>query len=235
VWAHGLEPWGFHVVNAVLHAVASVLFYFVCRWGHGKDTPAVVSLFAAAMFAVHPVHSEAVANIVGRAEILSCICFFAALLSYCAACQYSMLGLVPCIAFTIAAVLCKEQGIMVVGVCLVYDVLIQSKFDLLPFVWGSLVDDDKPLEDRRGTVSGAAQPHNAMRRDDASESKASNKRLANWVDPTPRMCILIFCAVSIVEARLTMNGNEECVLLFRSPKHGTLSRLHPAPFCVTHA
>jgi hypothetical protein len=70
VWLHGLNVRGFHMVNVLLHAVASVLFYFVCRKVHGTDTPSVVSLFAAAMFAVHPVHSEAVANIVGRAEVL---------------------------------------------------------------------------------------------------------------------------------------------------------------------
>ena len=56
VWANGLNPRGFHIVNVLLHAVASVLFYFVCRKAHGLSTPAVVSLFAASMFAVHPVH-----------------------------------------------------------------------------------------------------------------------------------------------------------------------------------
>ena len=40
------------------------------------------ALLAGLMFALHPVHTEAVAGVVGRAEVLSAVFFFAALLSY---------------------------------------------------------------------------------------------------------------------------------------------------------
>ena len=65
--AGGLEPYGFHLTNVVLHVFVSVLFMEVCcclvedwAWGgrqRGRDV-SPCSLFAAVLFAVHPVHTE---------------------------------------------------------------------------------------------------------------------------------------------------------------------------------
>lgn len=65
---HGPAAWGFHAVNVALHALATALVGAVAhRWVADR----IVALAAALVFAVHPIHAEAVANIVGRAEILS--------------------------------------------------------------------------------------------------------------------------------------------------------------------
>ena len=67
-WAigNGSATW-FHVSNLLLHVVVSILAFFLLARLFAR-TPA----FAGALvFALHPVHVEAVANIVGRAEILS--------------------------------------------------------------------------------------------------------------------------------------------------------------------
>jgi len=73
----GDSPFGFHLVNSLLHACVSVLvFLLVLRlFGH----PGMASL-AAALFALHPVQTESVAGLVGRAEILSALFVTAALL-----------------------------------------------------------------------------------------------------------------------------------------------------------
>jgi len=63
-----LNPFGYHATNVVLHALATgLLWLFV--WRLFGDASA--ALLAAVLFALHPVHSEAVANIVGRAEVLA--------------------------------------------------------------------------------------------------------------------------------------------------------------------
>jgi hypothetical protein len=55
--------------NVGLHCICSLLvFAFLCR-ALGDE----VGLFAAALFSVHPVHSEAVAGLVGRSELLSAL------------------------------------------------------------------------------------------------------------------------------------------------------------------
>jgi tetratricopeptide (TPR) repeat protein len=58
---------GFLAVNAALHALASVLCYHVARRWLSFAGAAIAAL----VFAVHPVHVEAVANIVGRAELMA--------------------------------------------------------------------------------------------------------------------------------------------------------------------
>lgn len=64
---HGLQPFGYHLVNVVLHALATALVWLATlRLSRAPALAAVVAL----LFSVHPVHTEAVANIVGRADVL---------------------------------------------------------------------------------------------------------------------------------------------------------------------
>ncbi len=65
-----------HLVNLLLHlAVSTALFAVARRLGAGP----LVSSAAALLFAVHPVHAEAVAGVVGRSEILAALGVVAAL------------------------------------------------------------------------------------------------------------------------------------------------------------
>jgi protein O-mannosyl-transferase len=68
----GGRPFLFHAVNLVLHAAVCLLLYFLLRmvlqaFQHGKT----VAFAAALLFAVHPIHTEAVASITGRSELLA--------------------------------------------------------------------------------------------------------------------------------------------------------------------
>lgn len=65
----GKGAWGFHLVNVILYAVVCLLvFSLLKRLVSGKE-----AFWLAVVFAVLPIHTEAVNNIVGRAEILSMI------------------------------------------------------------------------------------------------------------------------------------------------------------------
>ncbi len=66
----GEGAFGFHLVNLGLHLIAVLLVFLLGREIF-RDRHS--SLIAALVFAVHPVHVEAVANIVGRAEIMAAI------------------------------------------------------------------------------------------------------------------------------------------------------------------
>ncbi|MEO6028978.1 MAG: tetratricopeptide repeat protein [Candidatus Binatia bacterium] len=72
---HGLAPLGYHAANVVLHAVVSVLVLIVFA---GAGVGAEIAFAAALLFAVHPIHTEAVANVVGRAELIAAAGFFLA-------------------------------------------------------------------------------------------------------------------------------------------------------------
>ncbi len=64
----GYRPACFHAVNIALHAVVSLLAYALLLALIKRRAAAAVGAF---IFAVHPVHVEAVSGIVGRADILS--------------------------------------------------------------------------------------------------------------------------------------------------------------------
>jgi Flp pilus assembly protein TadD len=68
-WAGGGSPVAFHVVNVVLYAAVTVALYALAR----QFLPAWAAWVAAALFAVHPVHVEVVANGVGQAELLAAL------------------------------------------------------------------------------------------------------------------------------------------------------------------
>jgi len=69
-----------HVGDIFLHAIVSVLVYYVgarvCSFSVAR------AALAAILFAIHPVHVEAVANITGRAEALSALFSLLAILVY---------------------------------------------------------------------------------------------------------------------------------------------------------
>ncbi|HUL99324.1 MAG TPA: hypothetical protein VLU24_07900, partial [Mycobacterium sp.] len=72
----GLSSPAFHVVNIILHALASVLVVLLVDAVCAQRGLAVAT---GVLFATHPVHSEAVTGIVGRAEVLSALFLLLAL------------------------------------------------------------------------------------------------------------------------------------------------------------
>ena len=83
IWSgRAAEPKYFHAVNVVLHAAAAACVSTVGAWfwprrrrGLLRSAPrARVGLLAGLLFAVHPVHVEAVTGVVGRAELLCALC-----------------------------------------------------------------------------------------------------------------------------------------------------------------
>lgn len=155
--AEGLHPWGFHVVNVTLHAVVSVLCLklfsiifngknnvkFYCDNNSSARThftASRASLVGAILFAVHPIHTECVSGLVGRADLLGALFFILSFLFYVKCCsvdsdvngstyklswKYLLSSMVSCC----IAMLCKEQGITVLGVCCVYDLIVACEID----------------------------------------------------------------------------------------------------------
>jgi protein O-mannosyl-transferase len=74
-----LNPAGHHFTSVLLHAVNVVLLYLLLMWATGKFGP---SLFAAALFALHPINVESVAWIAERKNVLCTTFFFLTLWAY---------------------------------------------------------------------------------------------------------------------------------------------------------
>jgi len=66
-WLHGELAWPYHLVNILLHAgVSAAVAEFARRLFSLR-----AAWIAGMLFAVHPIHVEVVAGIVGRMELLS--------------------------------------------------------------------------------------------------------------------------------------------------------------------
>jgi hypothetical protein len=110
-WAiSGARPWWFHLTSALWHGLACVLVAVILsRW-----LPAVGAVAAGLVFAAHPVHVEAVASLVARAEIMAAVGILTAV--WCARRAW-FAGAVVAAAM---AMFSKEHGV-IVGVVILAD------------------------------------------------------------------------------------------------------------------
>ncbi|MBM4048506.1 MAG: hypothetical protein FJ279_25665, partial [Planctomycetes bacterium] len=64
----GLKPSVFHATNIVLHGLNGILVFLLCR---AVFTSSALALAAGLLFAVHPIHTESVAWVAGRTDVLA--------------------------------------------------------------------------------------------------------------------------------------------------------------------
>ncbi|MCX8072095.1 MAG: hypothetical protein N3C12_06565 [Candidatus Binatia bacterium] len=126
----GWEAWWFHLVNLLVHAgvTLSVALLGFRLFPRQPALPVVAAL----LFAVHPIHTEAVTGLVGRAELLAALFSLAAMLSAVRADEqrqprgqrlWMALALVS---FT-AALLCKESAITALPLLLLLRVALRHE------------------------------------------------------------------------------------------------------------
>lgn len=107
----GGRPASFHVMNAFWHGLATLLVgLLLARW-----LPPFGVLAGGLLFAVHPVHVEAVANIVSRSELLAACGLFAAV--YAARRSSWTLACV----LAAGAMFAKEHGVVAIALILLDD------------------------------------------------------------------------------------------------------------------
>ncbi|KAM9327318.1 protein O-mannosyl-transferase TMTC2-like [Pholidichthys leucotaenia] len=138
---HGLRPWGYHLLNVLLHGLVTALVTAFSRTLLGGG---LWSLLVGLLFASHPVHTEAVAGVVGRADIGAALFFLLSLLCYTRHCglrkdshgsfqarQHGGSSVVRCWVWMFGSLWCatasmlwKEQGMTVLAVSAVYDLFV---------------------------------------------------------------------------------------------------------------
>ena len=104
----------FHAVNVAWHVAATALVWLLAA----ELLAPMAAAFAALVFAVHPVHVEAVSNVVGRLEPMATVFVLLALLahrraSYLAPFWFAL------------ALLSKESAIVLVGLTCAHDLLLE--------------------------------------------------------------------------------------------------------------
>jgi hypothetical protein len=106
-WLHGDRPWAFHLVNILLNAAAAAAVAELAR----RLAGARAGYCAGLLFAAHPLHVEAVAEIVGRADILCTLLILCGLVLYLRR-PLTTRRAAAISACSIGAMLSKEQGML---------------------------------------------------------------------------------------------------------------------------
>jgi protein O-mannosyl-transferase len=121
-WALGSDqPFGYHLVNLLLHAAVTLLLYLLLRTLLApRPRGGILAFVAALLFAVHPIHTEAVASIVGRSELLAAALLFAAWLLHL---RDRPLLVLLCFAL---ALLSKESAVVFLPLVLAGDYALQK-------------------------------------------------------------------------------------------------------------
>lgn len=117
-WAlSGGLPWMFHLTNILLHALATTLCVAIA----GAWMAPIGALVAGLVFAVHPVHVEAVSNVVGQAELLAAVGLLGAVLAarryrHAETPRQRRAWLAACVGLVAAGLLSKEHAAVAIAV-----------------------------------------------------------------------------------------------------------------------
>jgi tetratricopeptide (TPR) repeat protein len=122
VLGNGTNPAGYHAVNFLLHAINVWLVFELALLLFRTVRPA---LFAAALWAVHPICTEAVTSIVGRADLLAAMAVLGGLLLYARTAWFAGRRLywaaAALFAIATAGVFSKESAAVLLGLMLLWD------------------------------------------------------------------------------------------------------------------
>ena len=120
------NPFVYHCVNIVLNGVATAAVSYLSFHLYSGAGAALTAAIAGVLFAVHPVHVEAVAGLVSRADILTTICFIGGFIHYTSRDDKAGGTLSPTFwlkfaAWLYTAALFKEIGFFLVAVCGIWE------------------------------------------------------------------------------------------------------------------
>src|SRR3972149_2470330 len=124
-WIWGLNPSGFHLTNVLLHTLSGILLYLVLIRVLALEP---VAFLSATFFLAHPIHTEAVSWISGRADMAFTLFYLLSLMFYLKACtdqaqgyskykHYLISGL-----FFVFSLLSKEMAITLPLIIILYDI-----------------------------------------------------------------------------------------------------------------
>jgi hypothetical protein len=128
----GLDPFGYHLTSLALHVINVLLLFWVIRratmdLSAGGTSATFTALSGAALFAVHPMMTEAVGYISGRAEVLCATFFLSSFLffrSSVSAGNRPILSTFIGVCLFLLGLATKETAATLPGVILLYDALL---------------------------------------------------------------------------------------------------------------
>lgn len=133
----GFEPFWFHVVNVVLHALNTLLVWLVVRRllgrvGESGKRREFLAGFAAGLFLLHPVQTESVAYVASRSETLSIFFFLAAFTVFLYRAGHAVSLIRTVVVLVLFGIACsvKEHTVVLPGLLLLADYFFSTPYRL---------------------------------------------------------------------------------------------------------
>jgi tetratricopeptide (TPR) repeat protein len=118
---YGNRAWGYHVTNTLLHGITSFVVFVLLRRLAGP----VAALAGALLFVTHPVHTESVAYISGRRDILTTLFFLLGFLCWVEFHRSARRRWIAAAAGLYALALgAKEMAVTLPLICVLHDLLL---------------------------------------------------------------------------------------------------------------
>jgi tetratricopeptide (TPR) repeat protein len=121
----GADPTSYHWINFALHALNMILVYWLCLAVFEQTG---LALLTSALWGLHPVLTESVTNIVGRADLLAAASVLGALLCHRTALRTRGFRRAACVAsimlMTAVGMFAKESAIVTLALLPIYDLTI---------------------------------------------------------------------------------------------------------------
>lgn len=137
-----LDPWGYHLVNIIIHSVAAVFLYLLIyntlllpslkeKYANSAGS---IALLATSLWASHPIHATSITYIVQRMTSMCAMFYLISLYSFLkfrmASSIYSKTAaLFLCIFSGFLALLSKENAATLPVIIFILDILLVKKFD----------------------------------------------------------------------------------------------------------
>ncbi len=119
VMGEGDNAAGYHALNLLLHLVNVWLVFGLALRLLRQRLPA---FFAAALWAVHPITTESVTNVAGRADLLAAMAVLGGLLLYVHVRSRHWLAAVALFGIATIGVFCKENSAVLLALILLWDI-----------------------------------------------------------------------------------------------------------------
>jgi hypothetical protein len=120
----GVSPFGFHLSNLLMNAIAAVLFYFAALLvlrelsGGGREA----AFLSALLFSLYPMHVESVSWIAGRTDVLCALFFFLAFVAHILSYRNLLFLVITALSFALA-LMSKEVAVAFPFLALGYDLI----------------------------------------------------------------------------------------------------------------
>ena len=141
-----INAWGYHLTNVFLFGACVVFVGLIARElciAFDASNEDAVGIGASLLFAAYPLHTEAVAWIIGRVDVLCGLLTFAATYCYFVHARTSRRPvLVGAVVMFVLAMMCKEMAVTLPVALTVFELLRAKKLDVprrLLWMWGALI------------------------------------------------------------------------------------------------